>query len=394
MAFDQNRTLKLQRGLYILEQRNSVTYAARAWVDGGWKYTNLETSDYRTAEQRALIWFRRLKPAEEHGETMAAAMAAYLGSIRDASKRTNHTYRWNAWREFFAPGLGRPDVYVNEVTAPKLGEFVEWRRTTLPTIKAQSLKKDLTTIRQALKHAVTRGVIDRLPQFPGAHVLGRVIDNPQPWLTKDEWKRLLTIAQERVKAATNVRTRTQRQELLVFLHFMHATCMRVDEARHVRGRDCTRKYTPAASADELERRRRKLKGKHPPSTLVALDIQLPYLEITVHKSKTGPRVTFSRKPLLAIVWNWIESRPPDAPVFAQHHRDAFRELLIAAGLRDTPYGPRNAKCLRPTAISHWLLDKPTIPLSWLAANVGTSITMLQSFYVRRLGLALDGSAWL
>ena len=35
-----------------------------------------------------------------------------------------------------------------------------------------------------------------------------------------------------------------------------------------------------------------------------------------------------------------------------------------------------------------------IPLSWLAANVGTSITMLQQFYVKRLGLALDGSAWL
>jgi hypothetical protein len=41
-----------------------------------------------------------------------------------------------------------------------------------------------------------------------------------------------------------------------------------------------------------------------------------------------------------------------------------------------------------------LIDQPTIPLSWLAANCGTSITMRQSFYIKRLGLGLDGSAWL
>jgi hypothetical protein len=40
------------------------------------------------------------------------------------------------------------------------------------------------------------------------------------------------------------------------------------------------------------------------------------------------------------------------------------------------------------------VDQLDRDLQWLAANVGTSVTMLQGFYVRRLGLAMDGSAWL
>jgi len=392
MAFERNRTLTLQRGLYLLEQRAGTSYAARAWIDGGWKYTNLETSDYQKAERQALLWFRRLKPTAL-SETMSTAMDSYLASIRDARKRTNHTWRWNAWREFFAPGMGRPDVRVDEIDSPKLLAFVEWRQSTTPNIKAQSLKKDLSTIRQCLKHAVMRGVIGIVPTFPGAHVLGRVVENPQPWLTKDEWSKLLKTAQERITDASNVRTRAQRTELLVFLHFMHATCMRVDEARHVRARDCVVKYTKAAPREVIERRAREAGKRYKKGAIVALDVQLRYLEIVVHVSKTGPRTTLSRV-IAPMVVDWIAARKPGDLVFGEHHRDAFRELLIAANLRKTPYGLRNAKSLRPTAISHWLIAQPTIPLSWLAANVGTSITMLQQFYVKRLGLALDGLAWL
>ena len=93
--------------------------------------------------------------------------------------------------------------------------------------------------------------------------------------------------------------------------------------------------------------------------------------------------------------SWSLTRRPLIRRSGEKHTDAFRELLIAADLRTNAFEvKRNAKCLRPTAISHWLLDQPTIPLSWLAANCGTSITMLQQFYVRRLGVTLDGLDWL
>jgi len=52
-------------------------------------------------------------------------------------------------------------------------------------------------------------------------------------------------------------------------------------------------------------------------------------------------------------------------LFTEHHCDAFRELLTAAELRTNDSGqPRNMRCIRPTSISHWLLDRPTVPLTF------------------------------
>ena len=42
---------------------------------------------------------------------------------------------------------------------------------------------------------------------------------------------------------------------------------------------------------------------------------------------------------------------PDESLFLHHHRDSFRELLTACGMRQTDRGLRDSKSLRPTGIS-------------------------------------------
>ncbi len=71
-------------------------------------------------------------------------------------------------------------------------------------------------------------------------------------------------------------------------------------------------------------------------------------------------------------------------VFPQHHRDAFRELLKAADLYTDAQGfTRNYKSLRATSISFALLE-PSPNLLAIARNAGTSLTMIDQFYARRL----------
>lgn len=406
MAFPANRTFKLERGLYLLEGKGSRTYAARAWVNGGWRYSNLGTADYQQATLAAVKWFRQLPASKSKatGETVAQAAGAFLQSVRDPDKRANHAERWQAIRSFFAPGFGRDERLVSEVDSPVLMALVDWKRVQNPTISASTIRKDLVSVRQILKHAVMRGVMSTLPAFPGAQQVGSIDSNPQPWLDKQEWDHLLAVANERISEAANIRTREQRSELREWMLFMHATGLRVDEGRHLQVRDCAKKLTAPVAWDSVD-----LKSLPPAIRKEAIEhmrgrsradmqrksLRMPYIEIQLRQSKTGPRVCQSRAFADDILGRLVEGKKPIDRLFATHHRDAFRELLIAAGLRENRYGrPRNAKCLRPTAISHWLLDRPTIPLSWLATNCGTSIGMLQAFYVKRLGLALDGSAWL
>jgi len=78
------------------------------------------------------------------------------------------------------------------------------------------------------------------------------------------------------------------------------------------------------------------------------------------------------------------------PLFKNHHRDGFRELLEAAGLRCNAVGrKRNLKCLRCTGIMARIKFKPNINLKVLADNVGTSVAMLDQFYLKPLNVEMN-----
>jgi integrase len=416
MTFSKYQSFTIEPGLYIVEPKGGRTYQARARVAGKWIYAGTETGDYRAAEQFARKWFRQMQAGTEGHETLQQAASEFLSSVRDEGKRKWHNTKWEAIRQFWQPGAGRPAVLVSAVDTPKLVEFVKWRqnqspgtRSTNARLSSNTLHKDLVTLRQIIKYAVARGIVPSVPDFPGAHIVGSIKSNPQPWLTKDEWTRLIDVANERIDAAPNVRTEGQRRELRDFLLFMHATGLRVDEARGLQVRDCTPKVAKTgdwrsipmiALPPDYEQERRGVRKetidyRRKSRTEAEIRVRLPYVEIRLRTSKTGPRICQSRAYADAILRRVVKGKAVTDPLFTEHHRDAFRELLIAADLRTNDYGhPRNLKCIRPTSISHWLIDRPTVPLSWLATNCGTSIQMLQDFYIKRLGLALDGSAWL
>ena len=70
--------------------------------------------------------------------------------------------------------------------------------------------------------------------------------------------------------------------------------------------------------------------------------------------------------------------------------NCFRELLLAAGLRTDSFGNvRNLKSLRSTALMMRIKANPHINLKLLADNAGTSVAMLDKFYLARLTVDLN-----
>ncbi len=105
------------------------------------------------------------------------------------------------------------------------------------------------------------------------------------------------------------------------------------------------------------------------------------------EGKTGPRVSVGWSGAVSAYQRQVErfSLKADDLLFREHHRDSFRELLVAANLRTDAFGfHRNLKSLRCTALSFRIRQNPRINLKLLADNAGTSVAMLDTFYLKRL----------
>ena len=360
MSFTANRSFKLEKGLYLEERKNAANYRAVASVRGKRHATNTETADFERASRVAQSWFKRLLADDANPSsqvhTVRQAAEGFLADLKKPTKRTFYTTRWNVIREFFKT------VDVDAVNTPLLKEFLRWRHQHARCpLKDHTLHKDLVTIRRILKHAIDEGWINALPKFP---TLDKIEPNPRPWLDPDEWKTLQRIAKERIDAAENPRTKRQRQELYDFMLMMVHSCARVDEIRNVRVRDCAvKRLTP--------------KGR-------------PYLEMRI-SGKTKLRKNIAWSGAVSAFERLVErgSLKPEELLFQEHHRDGFRELLEAAGLRrDLDGNVRNLKSLRSTGLMMRIKSNPSINLKLLAENVGTSVAMLDTFYLKKLQVDL------
>lgn len=365
MAFAANRSFKLEKGLYLEERVGAANYKARASVKGKSFFVNTETSDFTRAQRVAQSWFRRLVADEQnpssHPRTVKEAARSFLADIEKPVTKAFHQAKWDAsLREFF----GTMDL--DAVTTPVIKEFMRWRKSRAQkrggSIKPHSIHKDFVTLRRILHHAVEEGWLDKLPVFPK---LDKIVTNPRPWLDPDEWHTLQRVAKERIASADNPRTKLQREELYDFCLMMVHSCARVDEVRNVRVRDCAVK---------------RLKPK-----------SRPYLEMRI-SGKTGFRKSIAWAGAVSAFQRLVARRnlKTDDLLFQEHHRDGFRELLEATGLRrDREGNIRNLKSLRSTGLMMRIRSNPRINLKLLAQNVGSSIGMLDTFYLKKLTVDMN-----
>lgn len=347
--------------LSIQLRSDSRFYQAVTFLDGKLRQKSLKTRELPAAFKLGEEWYRRqLRASVEIGRqhpierltnnpVVGELFASYRSTL-DQKRRADADKRWSPIQEFWRP------LKIADVQPATFRDFYAWRRQRTKGITPHTLHKDVVLIRQVLKYTAEESIIERLPVIPRP---GRIAQNPRPWLTPAEWKHLLATAQQRIADAPNARTLQQRSDLLDMMLFMIASCCRVDEARTLRFQDCREETT-----------------KNKETVVIA--------EVT---GKRGTRTIVTSSEAAFVIRDRQKGKKPDDLVFTEHHRDAFRELLRAADLLQDSHGfTRNMKSLRATAISFRVLKGDDL---WLIArNAGTSITMIDTYYARRLSAEL------
>jgi integrase len=277
--------------------------------------------------------------------------ASYRAGL-SKEKTRNADWRWGPIADFWR---SKP---LSSIGPKTFKEFYSWRRKQVSGIKPHTLHKDVVLVRQVLKCAVENELLDRLPVVPRP---GSIKANPRPWLTRPEWRHLLSISEQRIKEA-GPRLRKQRQDLHDQMIFMVAAMVRVGEMLNLKFRD-TRVHNAIMLAE--------VTGKRGTRTIVALQ---EACEIIERRFKEA-------------------GEDKNACVFPEHHREGFKQLLKAAGLYTDSFGfTRNMKSLRATAISFAILDSPNPNLLLIARNAGTSVQMIDMFYAKRLSSEMHAEA--
>jgi integrase len=393
-AYLKHKTFKLEKGLTLEERVRESTLKARAHVRGESHYLNTETRDFDRACRAARSWFFRLKgdhiPGSRKQVTMHHAAKSFVAEIRKPARQRNHQMKWDAISLFFQA------VDVDSVDTPMLKRFMRTRKS----IKPITLAKDFVTIRLILRHAVEEGWLTHMPVFPR---VGKLDTNPRPWFTAEQWKHLIAVAEERIEQAKAEpgKHRHARMDILDFIKLQVATCMRVDEMRSVRVRDVTirksNRQTVGGHAlpPEVARlmKAKDLHAQMDSNEYLEIDLNEGIVEGTTEGLKRGPRIVVTRtansgvQTLRSLVAR--KNLKSGDLLFDQHHRDSFRELLIAARLRTVGTTNRNLKAVRCTGIMLWVLAEPNVNLKLLASNFGTSVAMLDGFYLKPLNVQLN-----
>jgi len=345
-----------------LELRSSSRYwQARTYADGHLHQKSTEHSELRSALRIAESWYKDLirsiatAPADVLGsrdDTMQQLFQRYKRTL-PAKRRSQADMRWGPIRGYWKT------VRLHDVAPKTFHIYYAWRRKRKhgKVTSNSTLHKDLCLIRQILRHACEQGLRDSMPIVPR---FGTVARNPRPWLTRDEFDILMHTSQIRMDAAaSNPRLLAQRNDLHEFIFFMIESMMRVNEVRELTVGQCR----AVESSDKKQ------------GAYLAIDVQ----------GKTGHRTAIAGGHAPTIFDKRSEGLSPGDRLWAHGQRDAFRELLIAAGLRTDAFGiTRNLKSLRCTAISLYILRNPNVNLSVVSKNSGTSVQMLEGFYLKRL----------
>jgi site-specific recombinase XerD len=345
-----------------IELRNkSRFYQACTYFDGRIRQHSTRTSSLTTALKLGDEWYRKLigNKRPPHPRVAADASCAEIyGAYKltlDPKPRSYAEMKWRPIQEFWAT------KDISEISGGTFHEFYAWRKRR--KIKNHTVYKDVVLIRQILRYAAERSVITSLPVVPR---VGKIETNPRPWLTVDEFDRLRAVSHERIEdAKNNPRLHRQRSDCHEFMMMMYHSNFRVNELRSLKFGECR--------FGENERKEVIL--------ISEIEGKTGYREVVTREN--GANIFSARQDERLDQLQHDETKVAGELVFPHKTRDAFRELLKEAKLyKGVHEQTRNLKSMRCTAIAVQVLAGVS-PL-WIAKNAGTSITMIDTYYVKRL----------
>jgi hypothetical protein len=267
--------------------------------------------------------------------------------------------------------FGRQDVA--DITTDRIRDYLQFQidKSRKGSLAAATQKRSLVTLRCILKGAYERRLLTSIPLMPKL----KVVDNPRPYFTRAEYRRLYVTAWLKARKARERGDRAeflQWMEMSDFVIFMVSTFLRPSEWKEIRHRDVT----------------------------VIDSGPTPHIHIKSVRGKTGIREVHSMPQAIAAYRRIVKrtGSNPDGFLFkvqflnrqtaGEKMRDSFERLLRAAGIHRADGRNRVSYCLRHSAIMFRILEGDNIDLLLLAKAAGTSVDQIERFYGSHLEVGM------
>lgn len=398
----------IRRGLAIYKTGASPFYFARIWDRKNGR--NIVRSTKETSKIQARVaaeeLYQSLFVAGDLNTTPKQFTFGYFANlllrqaeqdVSQGNRRSTHIkdtrliLEQDNWG--LLPFFERKDI--REIQTKDFVAFVRKIQESRPDLSRSTYGQIKSVFRRVMKIAQHDGVIYSIPDAPlpphRKHQEPRTFFRFHPLVDRenDEWKKLLRVAQEIASQNLSVRgcsITEELRDLVMFLNysFLRPTYSELYEIKHsdivVRKGD-NRLEVGAPEKDNAQNDK-------------------PWLLLTVRRGKTGRRMV-DTMPAAYTVYQRIKARhpshkPDDYLFFPQYENRQyasrigmaqFNVLLEKAELKtDKETGKRHSLySVRHTSLSQrTLLSKGKANLLILAQNSGTSVEMLQKFYLSNL----------
>lgn len=385
MSGNKTSSMRVHKRLYLYKQSGSPNWYARVSFGGVTKAKTTGTTDERIATKLGETFFFERVMACSRGEDASPNRCPsqrrfdrlvddYLNFKRgDLCDR-----EWRNLQNLFISSNG-PGRYfsgkdVGDITTDGLRTYLRHAETYSRKGKLSgfTLNRHLSAVSGVLRLAKERQLIATVPEMPRV----KTKDAPRSYFTQSEYRRLCSTAHslaQRAQKANDARSAAEWDEIGDLVAFLLNTFLRPSEWTHLRQRDVA----------------------------VTRSEPTPHLAIALKGGKTGARPVVTM-PAAVRVYDRIVARNggnPDKYIFFSQYLNRetatekagrlFRQLLDATGLRVDPFGrTRSLYCIRHSALMLRLLKSDGLDLLTLAKAAGTSVAMLERFYLSHHAPAL------
>jgi integrase len=239
---------------------------------------------------------------------------------------------------------------------------VDWRLSQPRRPAIVTLKNERTAIRQLLKFAKRRGYIPDVPEFEIKS--GR--NNARPDIPEAEWNRLIRFLPGYIDRAQDKRRQRERFYLALYILIMGNTGIRIGEVRRIRWRDVS---TTRTLTDEI-RGILSVRGKTGEREVVCNRGVERFLgELRSYRTGELGEIPSDQE--------YVFCHPSGMPVGS--FKGGFQQALKEAGVLYASNGKKRVPySLRHTYATMRLAEG--VSVFQLAANMGTSVEMLEDFY--------------
>lgn len=280
--------------------------------------------------------------------------------VRSAKYVNGNVRRVEIWAlKYFA------DFTIDKVSEAKLADYVDWRLSQPRRPAIVTLKNERTAIRQLLRFAKRRGYISDVPEF--AIKSGRI--NARPDIPEAEWHRLVRFLPGYVDRAQDKRRQRERFYLALYVLIMGNTGIRIGEARRLKWRDVSTTRTLTGEVRAIL----SVRGKTGEREVVCNRGVERYLdELRLYRAGGLGYPPPDQE--------YVFCHPSGAPVGS--FKGGFQRVMKEAGVLHASDGKKRVPySLRHTYATMRIAEG--VSVFQLAANMGTSVEMLEDFYGKK-----------